>query len=311
MKSFALLVAMAVVAVGCNRPGSSQTQLPSLAPASVSPLATPAGSAEPTSSQTDEALRIDALARVLVRELNLRAQPSASSGSLGHLRLDEPAYVVAGPVQADGYVWYQLGPVRPVLDCADDSTLACGQWFGLAAAETPDGDRWLGPLNLACPTERTTASYLSLQPAERLACAGDDEWKLTAYIAEEGGRGCLPVWVTDPGWLFTACNFLFPQPVERELDEDTGLQVFVHPDLGICGSSMFDSGCPFAPYKGSWVEMTGHLDDPAASTCVAKLSPDFSNVSDLPPPPDPDQVVFACRLAFVVTAVRPTSAPST
>jgi len=95
--------------------------------------------------------------------------------------------------------------------------------------------------------------------------------------------------------------------VERELDEDTRLQTFVHPDLG-CGYPAQPS-CPFTGLTGSWVEMTGHLDDSAASTCTAKLSDEFLGDSDPPPPPDPDQVVFTCRLAFVATAVRVISAP--
>jgi hypothetical protein len=164
-------------------------------------------------------------------------------------------------------------------------------------------------VNPPCPTERTTEAYLPLLPAERLACAGNDEWVLTVYIAEEGGRGCYPAWVTEPRWLFAGCNLFFPQPVERELDEDERLQTFVHPDLGTCDYKD-QPGCPFAGLTGSWVEMTGHLDDPAASTCTARPSDEFPDMSDPPPPPDRDQVVFACRLAFVVTAVRVVSAPS-
>ena len=245
------------------------------------------------------------MAQVLVRDLNLRAQPSTSAASLGHLRLDEPAYVIAGPVEADGYAWYQLAAARPAFECADDSTLACGEWFGWAAAGTPDGVPWLGPVDLVCPTERTTETYIQLLPAERLACADGDEWKLIAYLAEEGGRGCLPIWITEPRWLFRACNLLFPQPIEQEWDGDAALQTFVHPDLGTCVYSLYETGCPFASFKGSWVEMTGHLDDPAASTCAARLSDELPLDFDPPPPPDPAQVVFECRLALVVTAVQP------
>jgi hypothetical protein len=301
------LVAVLTACGGSAASPSASTSEP-IQSVDISPTGTAVGSSGPTACLTDDGpLQPDCLAKVLVRELNLRAQPSTSSGSLGHLRLDEPAFVVDGPVEADGYAWYQLGAVRPVYDCADDAALACGEWFGWAAAVTPDGDRWLAPLNPLCPTERTTEAYLSLLPAERLACAGNDEWKLTAYIAEQDGRGCMPVWYTVPVWL-SGCTLLFPQPVERQFDEDTRLQTFLHPDLG-CGYPAQPS-CPFTGLTGSWVEMTGHLDDPAASTCEAKLSDEFPDMSDPPPPPDPDQVVFACRLALVVTTVRATSAPS-
>jgi hypothetical protein len=269
----------------------------------------------PTACPTDNGpVKPDCLARVLVAELNLRVQPSMSSESLGQLSLDDPAFVVDGPVEADGYQWYQLASVRepyiaPCGDPAPPPSLACARWFGWAAGVTSDGDRWLAPIVPDCPTERTTDGYLPLLRPERLACAGDSEWVLTVYIAEEGGRGCFPAWVTAPRWLFADCNLFFPQPVERELDQDTRLQTFVHPDLGTCDYKD-QPGCPFAGLTGSWVEMTGHLDDPAASTCEARLSDEFPDPSNPPTPPDPDQVVFICRLAFVVTAVRVTSAPN-
>ncbi|HET7082737.1 MAG TPA: hypothetical protein VFJ00_03390, partial [Candidatus Limnocylindria bacterium] len=142
-----------------------------------------------------------------------------------------------------------------------------------------------------------------LLPAERLACTGDGEWQLSVYLAEEGGRGCLPIWITEPRWLFAQCTLLFPQPVERELDEDARIQPFVHPGLGTCIYSLYEAGCPFAPFKGSWVVMVGHLDDPAASTCTTKLSDALPIDFDPPPPPDPEQVIFRCRLALVVTGV--------
>jgi hypothetical protein len=309
MKSSALFVLIAVVAVGCSGPGASQSQSSTSASPSASAEASASGSSAPTPSASSPAgLHVDGLAEVLVDDLNLRVQPSTSSESLGKLSSGEPAYIVGGPVEADGYQWYQLASVREpyVPPCGDPEpapSLRCASWFGWAAAGTPDGDPWLAPLNPACPSERTTDSYVLLLPAERLACAGDDEWQLSVYLAEEGGRGCLPIWITEPRWLFAQCNLLFPQPVERELDEDARIQPFVHPDLGTCTYSLYESGCPFAPSKGSWVVMTGHLDDPAASTCTTKLSDELPIDFDPPPPPDPEQVVFACRLALVVTAV--------
>jgi hypothetical protein len=256
------------------------------------------------------------MAQVLVNNLNLRVQPSAAAESLGHLPLSEPAYIVDGPVEADGYQWYQLASVfEPyVAPCGEPlitPTLACSSWFGWAAAGSPQSEQWLEPMTPECPAERDTDAFLALQRATRLACAGDDEWKLIVYLAEEGGRGCTPIWYTEPVWLFAQCNLFFPQPVEAEFDGDTRLQTFVHPDLGTCTYSLYQAGCPFAPYKGSWVQMTGHLDDPAAQTCTAKFSDEYLGDRDPPPPPDPDQVVFECRLAFVATAVRGISAPST
>ena len=176
--------------------------------------------------------------------------------------------------------------------------------MGWAAATTPTGDRWIVPSDAECPPGRDTATYLSKDAVTRLACAGDDEWRLTAYIAAPGGRGCMPVWNVDPFWMDPSCSFFFPQPVERELDEDTSLQGFIAPELGKCGPG----GCPWDDLTGSWVEVVGHLDDPVAETCKSVLN---SQIDEAPsPPPDPDLTVFGCRLNFVVTKLTPTTAPT-
>ena len=311
MRPSALLLGMVVVAAGCLSRDSSQTHSPPLASASASAVASAAGSSGPTPSSSSPAgLHIDGMAQVLVNNLNLRVQPSTAAKSLGKLPLGELAYIVDGPVEADGYQWYQLASVLEpyVPPCGEPlltPSLACSTWFGWAAAVTPQSEQWVGPLVPECPAERDVDAFLSLQRATRLACAGDDEWTLFVYIAQEGGRGCYPVWVTDPSWL-GGCNLFFPQPVERELDEDTRLQTFLHPDLG-CGGETPLPTCPLIGLTGSWVEITGHLDDPAASTCKAKLAEVFDG--PIPPTPDPDQVVFDCRLAFVATGVRPVGAP--
>jgi hypothetical protein len=127
---------------------------------------------------------------------------------------------------------------------------------------------------------------------------------LVGYLAPETeGRGCYPVWVTNPNWLDGSCNLFFPQPEEVRYDSDERLQAFIHPDLGACTMN----GCPFDSVKGSWVRMTGHLDDPAASACTSALSSNFEE----PPydPPDPDLVVLTCRTRFVVTSLEQTSGP--
>ena len=171
----------------------------------------------------------------------------------------------------------------------------CTRWVGWAAAATPSGDRWIVPLDPDCPPGRDTATYLSMDAATRLACTGDDEWRLIAYIAAPGGRGCMPIWNVDPFWMDPSCSFFFPQPVEREVDSDTSLHGFIAPELCECGPG----GCPWDDLTGSWVEVVGHLDDPVAETRAYVLN---SQVDEGPsPPPDPDLAVFGCRLGFVVT----------
>jgi hypothetical protein len=176
-------------------------------------------------------------------------------------------------------------------------------WVVWAAGITPTGDRWIEPFDPNCPARRDTATYLSLEAATRLACAGDDEWRLVAYVAPSGGRGCLPVWLVDPTWMDPSCSFFFPQPVERDVDADTSLQGFILPELQ-CGL-----GCvPWDEFRGSWVEVVGHLDDPVAETCTYVLNSFWFDEAPFPPP-DPDLAVFMCRLNFVVTELTLTTAP--
>lgn len=263
----------------------------------------------PSAPPSDEpaSLSVDHLAEVLVDDLTIRAGPGLNADSLGVLPAGEPVYVVDGPTTADGYAWYQLASVREPYrgDCGEPAlapSLECGGWFGWAAAMTPEGDQWLAPLNPSCPSEVSFATFTSLPRAAQLTCAGSAELRLTAYLAPEtGGRGCALIWGTDPGWL-GECSLIFPQPEERQFDEATDLQVNVHPSLGDCSGSQTTDQCPFEALKGSWVEMVGHLDDPAAGTCTSVLS---GFVSPAPyPPPDAEWVVFRCRLRFVVTEVR-------
>ena len=168
---------------------------------------------------------VDALAQTTVGGLTVRTEPSMWPSSSASSQ--QAAFVLAGPVEADGYTWYQLGSpgIASVAECGGEiPQFQCSSWVGWAQ---PPLRRETGglcrPMRSARP-ERDTATYLSMDAVERLACASDDEWRLIAYIAAPGGRGCMPVWNVDPFWMDPSCSFFFPQPVERELDEDTSLK---------------------------------------------------------------------------------------
>jgi hypothetical protein len=266
--------------------------------------------ASPSAQDASEPV-IDGLAEVIVDDLSVRDGPTTTAARVGLLPVGERAYVVDGPVEADGYRWYQLASVaQPYVgtcgDPAPEPSLACAVWFGWAASASADGQPWLAARAAQCPTARDTAAYLSLVPAERLACAGSDEWRLRAYVAPQTeGRGCLPVYVVDPFWMDASCNLLFLQPEETQFASFEGLQVFVPPDVGSCtaDSTAQPSDCPFESLKGSWVEVTGHLDDASAGACVPVLSGSFEEAPY--PPPSTDEVVFRCRTQLVVTGVTP------
>ena len=288
--------------------------LPTESPASTAPSPSPANSASASATASIEAsaepaatVVVDALAQTTVGGLTVRTEPSIAAEPLGTLPPPRPrsfSPVPSRPTGTPGTSWGARAS-KSVAECGGEvPQFQCTSWVGWAAATTPTGERWIVPLDPECPPERDTATYLSMDAVERLACAGDDEWRLVAYIAAPGGRGCMPVWNVDPFWMDPSCSFFFPQPVERELDEDTSLQGFIAPELGECGPG----GCPWDDLTGSWAEIVGHLDDPVAESCTYVLN---SQVDEAPsPPPDPDLAVFGCRLGFVVTDLTATTAPT-
>lgn len=280
------------------------------------PTDRPPSSTTPTGSPgPPEALRIDTIAVTLVDDLSVRDGPSTSGARLGVLGpAGEAVFVVSGPVAADGHDWYQLAsvwePSPSVCEPAPEPSLRCHDWFGWAAGKGASGEPWLAPRPDNCPAHPLdTSAYLSLAPQERLACFGDQPWTLRAYMAPEaGGRGGLSPYRIDPAWLDGWGAVIFPQPEESELDGSSALFMHVHPALGKCDFGGRNAECPFAALAGQWVEITGHLDDPAASSCVAILN-DWAVGLDIDPPPERDSAVVQCRSAFVATGVTPIQAP--
>lgn len=309
------LLALAILLAAC---GNAATSSGSVDPSASSggsdgPLESPSSRANeatpsPSVVEAPTGLEVDGLARAAVAGLAVRSEPTTTAERIAVLREGERLLVVDGPVDAEGYLWYRVAPAEEAPEACGtpDRTdaFACAAELGWSVATTSENDAWLEAVDPGCPTTRDTETYIALDPVVRLACAGDDQWELVAFLAPEtGGRGCFPVWLTDPGWLDGSCNFFFPQPDESQFDDDTRLQAFIPPDLGSCTVD----GCPFDALRGSWVRILGHLDDPAARTCTSVLS---SAIDQAPyGPPDSDRTILDCRLRFVVTSVTATAAP--
>jgi hypothetical protein len=128
-------------------------------------------------------------------------------------------------------------------------------------------------------------------PQQQLACAGSGEWHLRVFLARHPRSGFCGPWLTVPTWLDESCNRVFPQPQESDGDGYARLQAFVAPSLGNCGE-LLQPSCVLNPLVGTWVELTGHLDDPVARECHGDSRQ------------SPDWVVLNCRLRLVVTKVE-------
>ena len=179
-----------------------------------------------------------------------------------------------------------LGPSKPtgtagigwqsrhcsVDDCVRrDPQFHCYSWVGGHAATTPTGDQWIVPSDLECPPGRDTATYLSMDAVTRLACAGEDEWRLIAVYRGPGRAGLHAGLERRPVLDGPLMLLLLPAASRARARRDTSLQGFIGPELGEDAAG----ACPWDDLTGSWAEVVGHLDDPVAESCTYVLnSPD-------------------------------------
>jgi hypothetical protein len=249
------------------------------------------------------------IAVTLVNDLTVRDEASLSANPVGALGpAGEAVFVVSGPVSADGHYWYQLarvGEAEGNCALARPPTDRCHTLFGWAAGTGADSEPWLAPWPSDCPAQSLdTATYVSLAPLERLACFGDATWTLRAFQPPPTGVYCgVGPFHDDPVWLDN-CAFVFLQAEQNEYE--SGFAVHVHPEVGAC-PFRGDPKCPFTELIGQWIEVRGHLDDPAALNCV----PPITAGDDDPElfSPDLDAVVLDCRAQFVASSVTPSDPP--
>lgn len=270
-----------------------------------SPSPTAGESATPA-SPTDDALSRNTLVIAAVSDLSVRTEPTRQSERLGVIPAGEVAFVVDGPVLADGRDWYSLAS-DSTCPVASASAFHCQPWNGWVAADHEDGTPLLEPLTDACPTgPLDLAAFLDTTALMRLACFGDATWKLRAFIASStDGRGGTSLFKTEPGWLDAWGSLVFPQTEPSQYDTSSALAMHAHPDLG-CEFGGLNPGCAFAEFAGEWVIITGHHDDPAASTCAPTYNSMWTDSMDPPLPPLPDEAstILGCRSAFVATNVE-------
>ncbi len=150
-----------------------------------------------------------------------------------------------------------------------------------------------GPLGDDCPSPlEDMADFMAVDPAIAVACFGDAPFTFRAWSV--GCPGCQPESSDqyEPAWLANpTTNPLFLQPIKSEAG--SWRQVVTAPDLAI------DPG-----WTGSWIEVTGHFDDPAAASC--RWSPSYSSELYYT---GQASFVESCRQQFVVTAVRVVDGP--
>src|SRR5439155_3935040 len=194
------LVALAtmVFLAGCAAPNARSA--PSATPTGVpqpsvtaSPTAAPS---EPISSSSPAAggVVVDGLAKSTVDGLTVRAKPGTAGAQPGTIHTGQLGFVVAGPVSADGYAWYQLSAVGlpPAAGCEppiQTTPFKCPDWLGWVAGGQPGGKPWLEATTLPCPASPMNLEALISEPAslgsrtalERLACYGSGSIRVRGW----------------------------------------------------------------------------------------------------------------------------------
>jgi hypothetical protein len=133
-------------------------------------------------------------------------------------------------------------------------------------------------------------------PANLVACVGSREITVVGYLAPGWGIGGIPNGLA-PAWLgewpgLPSVLWLRPHPVAGCFAADDCAWIFIFaPDAATL---------PLTPDR--WVMVTGHFDDPAATTCHW--------VGPSGDPLTAAKAVAVCRQHFVVAAIADAPAPS-
>jgi hypothetical protein len=271
------------------------------ASAAASESAAPSGTPGPT--PTPVSLDLDSIVATTVTDLSVRAEPGTSATRLGSLENGALSFVAGGPVDAGGYRWYLLSGLGlpPSTGCAgpfETDPYNCPVWFGWVAASSPDGTPWLTTQAPECPAEPIQADDLIIAVTDliRLACYGSDPFTFRAFwpeIPDDAGLGGACPSQDEPGGWLICQNINYNGVVVDETQEFGGLGVNVSIDPA-SGVSM--------PERGTWVELTVHLDDPAAQACGETTFAEESEGT-------PEQWVLFCRGQMVVESVSAVDAP--
>ena len=250
-------------------------------------MATPVAAPTTSSTPRPEGLFVGGFARITVAELNVRTAPSMKAARLEEGQADAPAipvswgttsgsdrvFILAGPVDADGYRWWQVSPTEYELDGVSRPAPGAPNPEEIGWVAGGDGDSaWLIPAN-ECPETPFELADITLLKASwgvRLGCFQGQVLKLRGWLTtlppEDGNSSAPPV----------AGRAIFPvQMGWNDKGNVNRLDFRLHPAMSMQ-----------LPSPEQWIEVTGSFDDPTASQC------------------EPFEVL-ACRATLTVTSVRP------
>ena len=254
-----------------------------VASASAVPSAEP--SEEPTPSPSPSIPEAPIIANRSIVEvvggaLNLREQPSESSSILAEMPPGRRLFTIGEPTDAGELSWYRVGVVSGP-DCPED----CNLIGHVATPTAADEEPWITEVAIDCPSSPMTHGQLTaLLPLEALHCFGRNDLMVTGTVDSPCCSPPSPIVLT-PEWLAgSAPAFLRAEGgttfvVAFRADPEAGLEV---------------------PERGDVVRVTGHFEDPAATSCRAKVDEEASGGEPVQLP-NPARVILDCRATFVWT----------
>ena len=291
------VVATAVLIAACSGttpPSSSAGTAVSGPPATISPtlgptqLPVPTTSPTPTLSVTPRPAGLFAggFAKIAVAELNVHTGPSIDAERLMQGQADAPptpvrwgrksgldrVFILAGPVAADGYRWWQVAPTvyewngasvpAPLAPYPDEIG-----WVADAGADRA----WLVPAD-ECPGGPIELADITLAKTSwgvRVSCFQAQVLTLRGWLTT------IP-----PDWASSKSPVVGPAifPVVMGWYDEGNvnkLNIRLHPAMSL-----------ELPAPEQWIEVTGAFDDPTASQCAP-----FE--------------VLECRATLTVTSIRP------
>ena len=310
-----LTVVLAVLVMGegtqpvaSNEPSPSVTVNATPGASDAAPSASQAAIASPSAAPQPSFVPIevdlDTIVVTTVDGLSVRADPGTSAERLGSLAKGTPGFVAGGPIDADGYRWYLVSALGlpPNTGCAgsfETDPFSCPVWFGWVASGAPDATAWL----TAQPQDCAEAPFafeeivIGVTDLMRLACFGSDPFTFRAWWPEipddpEPGGACTAQ-DAPSGWLLCQqTNDAIVVIDDTQPAGGIGLAISVDPASGVA-----------MPDRGTWVELTVHLDDPGAQSCGDHA------VGAMAEERTPEAWVLFCRGQMVVESVSAVDGP--
>ncbi len=306
---FALLVALlaGLVLASCGPASTPPSVNPSSAEASAMPISSeslapsttpePSDVATPRPTPVDGSLLVPGFVTINADALTVRQGPGLDAEPVMDRSacIDNPnpcehpfwlgndrgylwAYVLDGPVTADGYQWYLVATEMVTPQEGSVYPRAVG-WVAFGDGE----DDWLIPDERSCPSDPiqlAAVTNLALTKLEMLDCLGSRELTLRGWLpalgSSEDDSALIAECRNQHPWL--TCGSLYDdlRPTNTELGDANYLEFVIDPESGVV-----------VPDRGQWVTVTGAFDHPEAAKCGDTAA------------------VLICRFSFVLTSINP------